>query len=235
MAKNLRKFLAFAVAVGAAAGTYYYFRNKKDENKESGDSKPDPSLEEEETSFEDLEFDDGEFDDDDFEDESEPSKTNGSPVFSKGTNEQGHTYVTLDLKAAQEKAALLRDNVVSKVGETVTKIKSSSEYETVSGKISETVDKFRSSEELHEVNEHLENTIHKVKEATECAAELLNEKISENHSPEYVTLTPEPASDPAKAVADTVETASGAVADAVEDTMNAVTDSLDKTESSGQQ
>lgn len=201
MAKKLGKFLAFAVAAGAAAaGTYYYLQNKKAKEDWFEDDDFDDDFEDED--FQDEDFED-DFDENDFLDESEDEEAEDDiPVFTKGTNEQGHTYVTLDIKAAQDKATQLYDNVANKVGEAVSKLKSSSEYETVSGKLSDTVNKIKNSEEFQAVDEHLENALNKVREATEKAVGSVSEKLD---------------SDAAQQAADTINAAVKETADVVKD------------------
>ena len=142
MAKKLGKLFTLAVTAGtAAAAAYYYLQNKKAAVQEAPEEEDDFEKDPED------DFDDTDFTDDDFVDESEhPEEAKeeakeDTPVFSSETKEDGHTYVTLDLKAAQDKAVQLRDTVFNKVGDTVSRIKNSSEYETVTGKINETVDK----------------------------------------------------------------------------------------------
>ena len=136
---------------------------------------------EEEDDFEkdpEDDFDDTDFTDDDFVDESEhPEEAKeeakeDTPVFSSETKEDGHTYVTLDLKAAQDKAVQLRDTVFNKVGDTVSRIKNSSEYETVTGKINETVDKVRSNEDVQAVEEAAHTAAGAAKQAGSAAADL---------------------------------------------------------------
>ena len=137
MAKKLGKLFTLAVTAGtAAAAAYYYLQNKKAAVQEAPEEEDDFEKDPED------DFDDTDFTDDDFVDESEhPEEAKeekvkeDTPVFSSETKEDGHTYVTLDLKAAQDKAAQLRDTVFNKVGDTVSRIKNSSEYETVTGKI----------------------------------------------------------------------------------------------------
>ena len=153
MAKNWGRLVLFAAAAGAAAaGTYYYLQKHK--------KAADPECE----AY------------DDFEDEEEDcEKKDTSRIFTAGTNAQGHTYVTLDLKAASDKAANLCDNVATKFGEAVQKLKNSSEYEAVSGKVSETVDKIKNSEEFQAVDEQVENALHKVREMTSRTADTVSD------------------------------------------------------------
>ena len=153
MAKKLGKLFTLAVTAGtAAAAAYYYLQNKKAAVQEAPEEEDDFEKDPED------DFDDTDFTDDDFVDESEhPEEAKeeakeDTPVFSSETKEDGHTYVTLDLKAAQDKAVQLRDTVFNKVGDTVSRIKNSSEYETVTGKINETVDKVRSNEDVQAVD-----------------------------------------------------------------------------------
>ena len=154
MAKNWGRLVLFAAAAGAAAaGTYYYLQKHK--------KAADPECEAYDgDAAADDDFEDDDFFDDDFEDEEEDcEKKDTSRIFTAGTNAQGHTYVTLDLKAASDKAANLCDNVATKFGEAVQKLKNSSEYEAVSGKVSETVDKIKNSEEFQAVDEQVENAL----------------------------------------------------------------------------
>ena len=131
MAKNWGRLVLFAAVTGAAAaGTYYYLqKQKKKELNPEGDASDGETAQ-------DDDFDDDDFFDDDFEDEEEEAeKKDSSRIFTAGTNSEGHTYVTLDLKAASEKAVNLCDNVATRFGEAVQKLKNSSEYEAVSGKV----------------------------------------------------------------------------------------------------
>ena len=118
MAKNWGRLVLFAAAAGAAAaGTYYYLQKHK--------KAADPECEAYDgDAAADDDFEDDDFFDDDFEDEEEDcEKKDTSRIFTAGTNAQGHTYVTLDLKAASDKAANLCDNVATKFGEAVQKLK----------------------------------------------------------------------------------------------------------------
>ena len=170
MAKNWGRLVLFAAAAGAAAaGTYYYLQKHK--------KAADPECEAYDgDAAADDDFEDDDFFDDDFEDEEEDcEKKDTSRIFTAGTNAQGHTYVTLDLKAASDKAANLCDNVATKFGEAVQKLKNSSEYEAVSGKVSETVDKIKNSEEFQAVDEQVENALHKVREMTSRTADTVSD------------------------------------------------------------
>ena len=118
MAKNWGRLVLFAAAAGAAAaGTYYYLQKHK--------KAADPECEAYDgDAAADDDFEDDDFFDDDFEDEEEDcEKKDTSRIFTAGTNAQGHAYVTLDLKAASDKAANLCDNVATKFGEAVQKLK----------------------------------------------------------------------------------------------------------------
>ena len=152
MAKKFGKFFTLAVAAGtAAAAAYYYVQNKKKEAALAGAGFDADDFDDDDLSFDDPDFSDSDFDDDDFVDESDPfSYTASNPdskVFTSGTNEQGHTYVTLDLNAAQDKASQFCGTVVNKLEEAVQKIKSTPEYETVTVRFNETADKIKNSEE----------------------------------------------------------------------------------------
>ena len=173
MAKKLGKLFTLAVTAGtAAAAAYYYLQNKKAAVQEAPEEEDDFEKDPED------DFDDTDFTDDDFVDESEhPEEAKeeakeDTPVFSSETKEDGHTYVTLDLKAAQDKAVQLRDTVFNKVGDTVSRIKNSSEYETVTGKINETVDKVRSNEDVQAVEEAAHTAAGAAKQAGSAAADL---------------------------------------------------------------
>ena len=109
MSKKLGKLFTLAVTAGtAAAAAYYYLQNKKAAVQEAPEEEDDFEKDPED------DFDDTDFTDDDFVDESEhPEEAKeeakeDTPVFSSETKEDGHTYVTLDLKAAQDKAVQLR-------------------------------------------------------------------------------------------------------------------------------
>lgn len=182
MAKKLGKLLAFAAAASAvAAGTYYYLQNK---NKGTSEKHEEEDFDE----YDDFDdFENSAIDEDDFEDESEipekeespeDKKPKEDPIISKQCGENGHTYVTLDLKAAQDKASALYNSVAGKVNDTVTKIKSTYEYEAVSGKINDTVNKIKNSEEFQAADDHLEAALSKVKEATEKAVDIVGEKLN---------------------------------------------------------
>ena len=104
MAKKLGKLFTLAVTAGtAAAAAYYYLQNKKAAVQEAPEEEDDFEKDPED------DFDDTDFTDDDFVDESEhPEEAKeDTPVFSSETKEDGHTYVTLDLKAAQDKLSLI--------------------------------------------------------------------------------------------------------------------------------
>ena len=128
MAKSWGRLVLFAAAAGAAAaGTYYYLQNQKK-------TKADPDAEAaDDDAVQDDDFEDDDFFDDDFEDEEEEGeKKDSSRIFTAGTDSQGHTYVTLDLKAASDKAANLCDNVATRFGEAVQKLKQP-EYDHAGG------------------------------------------------------------------------------------------------------
>ena len=153
MAKKFGKFFTLAVAAGtAAAAAYYYVQNKKKEQALAGAGFDADDFEDDDLSFDDPDFSDSDFDDDDFVDESDPDCAYHIPdadakVFTSGTNEQGHTYVTLDLNAAQDKVSHFCGTVVNKLEESVQKIRSTPEYETAAARFNETADKIRNSEE----------------------------------------------------------------------------------------
>ena len=99
MAKKLGKLFTLAVTAGtAAAAAYYYLQNKKAAVQEAPEEEDDFEKDPED------DFDDTDFTDDDFVDESEhPEEAKeeakeDTPVFSSETKEDGHTYVTLDLR-----------------------------------------------------------------------------------------------------------------------------------------
>ncbi len=107
-------------------------------------------------------------------------------------------YVSLDLKKAKEKADEILTSVSGKVEDTVNRIKSSGEYETVTSKVDEavtrfrnsgeftavtskindTVDRIKNSNEYANVDEQMENAISRVKEATEKAVSKVGQRIN---------------------------------------------------------
>ena len=116
-----RLLTAAAVLGAAAAGTWYYLKKKDGSAKESSGT--------------DDEFDDyDKYDDfDKFEDEDLDDMTASSTPDAESEG-AGRSYVSLDLKKAKEKADEILTSVSGKVEDTVNRIKSSGEYETVTSR-----------------------------------------------------------------------------------------------------
>lgn len=215
MAKKFGKFFTLAVAAGtAAAAAYYYVQNKKKEQALAGAGFDADDFEDDDLSFDDPDFSDSDFDDDDFVDESDPDCAYHIPdaeakVFTSGTNEQGHTYVTLDLNAAQDKVSHFCGTVVNKLEESVQKIRSTPEYETAAARFNETADKIRNSEEAQAFGAAAHAAAEAVNQTGQAAADL--------------------AKDAAKTVAAGMQQAAESVSEAVHEAKEEASEAMQKT------
>ena len=165
---RLGRFLTAAALVGAAAGAWYYLKNRDASKEDAAGS--------------DEDFDDFDnFDDFDKLDDEEPEIVHASETKDASQKEDasmdddaaqqgsGRSYVSLDLKKAKEKADAFLDNVSDKVEDTVKKIKTSEEYETVANKVDDAVTRFRNSEEFEAVTNKINDTVDRIRNSNEYA------------------------------------------------------------------